>query len=314
MGDKTIPGVDDFTNANFIDSLMNSENGQVKQASAGAGDYIRDKLRESAVFPNIIPPVNKNYDQLTYYPGEELGVVVDEYEPGSASSMGVPFGGAASSIQFRGIRFTTGFGKEVTAEYTKLIDELAGYTMDLRQVVTDNALKDMDNRQDGTFFASIDTLCGSSTGVGLSGAQQHFAYQGQVSRRSYADALNNLTRLDVPQGVWVIADVTANEWIGMGREEWGDDFAGDVFRKGLSGAMSKLELVGVPHISTIKRQHVPHRRVYQFTTPQFMGRHYILQGVQMYVERKDDLVRWYATRKYGARIANLRAACIQDWV
>ena len=303
-----------FTNQDFIQSLLDSGNGQVKKASAGATGYIRDHLRESAVFPNIIPPVNVSYSDLDRIPGEELGVMIDEYEPSSPASRSVPFGGAADSVQFRGITFVTYFGKEVTPEFTKLIDELAMYTMDLRQVVTDNALKDLDNRQDTIFFASIDAMVGSHTGTGDSGEQQAFQVNGQLSRQSYKDALNNLIRLDVPNGVWVAAVEFVNEWIGMGRDQWGGDMAQEVFLKGISGAMSKLTLVGVPHIATIKRDAVPHGTVYQFSTPQFMGKHYILQGLQMYVERKDDLVRWYAHRKYGARIANVKSATKQTWV
>lgn len=308
------PQEEQFSNQSFIQSLLDSPNGNVKKASAGATGYIRDHLRESAIFPNILPPTNVTYDDLDRIPGQELGVMIDEYEPSSPASRSVPFGGAADSVQFRGITFVTYFGKEITPEFTKLIDELAMYTMDLRQVVTDNALKDLDNRQDTIFFASVDAMVGSASGVGDSGLQQSFETNGQITRRSYKDALNNLIRMDVPNGVWVLAVETANEWVGMGREEWGGDMAQDVLLKGLSGAMSKLTMVGVPHIATIKRTVVPFNTVYQFSTPQFMGKHYILQGLQMFVERKDDLVRWYAHRKYGARIANVKCATKQRWV
>lgn len=304
----------DFSNADFVQSLLTAPAGTIKKASDGSSDYIRDRLRESAIFPNIITPVPVSYSDLQRWPTSELGVMLDEYEPGNAGSRAVPFGGSPDTVQYRGKVFVTSFGKEVTAEYAKLVDELATYKMDLRQVTTDNALKDLDNRQDTVFFATVDAMVGSPTGVGDSGSQQSFEVQGAISRKSYKDALNNLSRLDVPNGVWVLNQETANEWVGFDHNEWGGPGAEDNFRKGLSGALSKTEILGVPHIVSIKRAIIPFNRVYQFTTQQFLGKHYTLQPPTMYVERKDDMIRWYATRKYGARIANVKGATVQTWV
>lgn len=302
-----------LTDAQFMEALASAGNGEVKVASEDASGMIRDRIRESQLLGNIIPAQKITYSDLTYIPGRELGVMVDNYEPTSPGARTVPFAGAPDTVFFRGQVFVTQFYRETTDEYAKLVDELAGYTQDLRQNVTDLGLKELDNHGDTTLFATCNSIVGSVGGVGSSGLEQNYQITGQINRRSYSAALDHLSTKDLLNGVWVINQETANGFIGFDHDQWGGSEAQEIWKEGM-GAMTKTRFAGVDHLVTIKRTQVPKNVAYQFTIPGFLGKHYILEDVRMHVEKKDDQIRWYASRKAGATIANVKGVCRTAWV
>src|SRR5713226_5781615 len=73
--------------------------------------------------------------------------------------------------------------------------------MDLRQVITDNSLKDMQTEEDGKFVAMIDTIVGSTSGVGSAGVQQNFNISGGITRDTYVEALSKLEDQNLNNGI-----------------------------------------------------------------------------------------------------------------
>ena len=290
----------------LIDEFAEAPQGEIKNASAAGTNMIRRKIRENGFLRRILPPENKTNEDLDRVVDHDRPLIIEEMEPSSKGAKSMPFGDSAESQSFYGNKFQVVFNQITTPEFTKDINELRTYRGDVRQVVTDNALKDVQTEEDGQFIAGVDTTCGSSSGVGLAGVQQSFLIPGGITRDNYVDALSKLEDLDLNNGVFLMNRKTAKQFLKWTRDEIGGDLAQDLFKEGLS-ALQEATIMGVKHIFTIKRNLVADNIVYMFGEPNFLGKFYILQDLCMFVEKKKDILRFSARETIGTSIANVNA-------
>lgn len=300
-------------NRKLLDAINESPDGYLKSASEAASSMIRRKLRENGFARAIIPHKQVSNEDLTYLPDTELPVVVEEMEPDSPGAKSITFNDSADTATYRMDKFVVYFAKIVTREFTKNVDELRTYKSDLRGVITDNSLKDMQTEEDGRFIKTIDTIVGSATGVGQSGFQQNFELQGDITRDTYVEILSHLEDRRLNNGVFLMNRRTAKKFLKWDRTEIGGDLAQDLFKDGLT-SLNEGKIMGIRHIFTIKDELVPNQVVYQFAEPNYLGRAYILQNTTMYVEKKKDILRFSAMEKIGITVANVAGAAKSKFI
>ena len=112
---------------------------------------------------------------------------------------------------------------------------------DLRQVVTDNALKDISAEEDGQFIAACNTICGPNNGVGTSGVQQNFLIPGAITRESYTNVLNYIENNNLNNGCILMNRRTAKEFLKFDRSEIGGDLSEAMFKEGLTALFVLLK-------------------------------------------------------------------------
>ena len=61
------------------------------------------------------------------------------------------------NLYIRGPRYLVMMDRIVTPRFTKDVDELRTWIMDIRQVLSDNAIKDMLAEEDGKFITAVNT-------------------------------------------------------------------------------------------------------------------------------------------------------------
>jgi hypothetical protein len=294
-------------NEAFIRIVEGAGDGHVKGASAKGGNYVRYRLRENGFFRNILPTEPITDDQFDRQLDYDEPVKIEDMEPESPMAKSVPFNDTPDLQPFRGRRFAVRFAKITTPEFLKNIDELRTYEMDLRQVITDNALKDMETEEDARFIATVDRVVGPSTGNGLAGVPQNHEIVGRIVRPSYKNILHHLQDLDLNNGMFLLNRHTAVEFLGWDHDEWGGPGSETMMTEGLRG-LPKNAPFGVPHLYTIKRAIIPDYVVYQFAEKSYMGKAYQLQEPTMYVKKEKDIIRFCAQEKLGFTIANVRSA------
>lgn len=293
-------------NDRLWEQFSQAEDGLLKNASEATSKYVKRQLREDGFARLIFDFESVTDAELTKYPDTELPVVIGEMEPDSPGAATVPFNDGPAGSPFRGDNFITYFSKITTPEFYKNIDELRTYRMDLRGVVSDNAIKDISVEEDGRLIKTVDNIIGSAAGVGESGVRQNFEIAGDVTRVNYKNVLKHLSRRNLPVGVFLINTNTATEFVGWDRTEIGGDLAERIFNDGVS-AIEKAKILGVRHIMTIKRDLVPDNVVYEFAPQNYLGKAYILRDVTMYVKKERDIIRFSAEEKIGVTIANVAA-------
>ena len=264
-------------NARLLAAIDDSPNGEIKSASAAGTNMIRRRIREEGFLRRIIPPQTVTNDDLNRVLEHDRPLIIEDMEPGQRGSKSIPFGDAADTEPYYGNKYAVYFNPITTPEFTKDINELRTYRMDLRQVVTDNALKDIETEEDTQFINNVNTICGPSNGVGASGFQQNFVLTGGFERDTYVNVLNGLEDLYLNNGVVLMNRHTAKGFLKWGRDEIGGDLAEKLLQEGLT-ALTEAKLYGVKHLFTIKRTLVPDNTVFVFAEPNFLGKFYELHN------------------------------------
>lgn len=291
-------------NRELVESLVNAPNGPIEKLAAPASKMIRRQIREDGFLRKILEPKFVTNDDLDRVVNHDRPVIIEDMEPASKGAITAPFNVSGDAEQYYGNKFEVQFHQIKTPKWTKNVNELRTYRMDLRQVITDNSLKDIQTVEDGSLIKVVDRIVGSPTGVGMSGRQQHFVVNGGITRNSYVEITKILERHRLNNGTFLMNRATAKEFNKWSRNEIGGDLAEETFKKGLKG-IGDSRIFGERHIFTIKDELVPDGVVYLFTEPEFLGRFYILQDVTMYVEKREDIITMNATETVGLTIANL---------
>jgi hypothetical protein len=291
-------------NRELLEAIQDSPDGILKQASTASSNMIRRKIRENGFARSIIPPKPVGNEDLDRLPDTDLPVIIEDMEPLSPGAKSISFDDTADTAFYKGDKFVVYFDQITTPEFTKNINELRTYKMDLRAVITDNSLKDMQRTEDSRFIKAVDRIVGSTSGVGLSGVQQNFEIEGTITRDTYQETLSILENMDLNNGVFLMNRKTAKSFLGWNRTEIGGDLSQELFTDGLN-ALKEAKIHGVRHLFTIKRDLVPDNVVYLFTEPDYLGRWYSLQDTTMYVEKKKDILRFSAKETLGVAIANV---------
>lgn len=289
----------------LFDAINNADDGILKNASEAANQMIRRRLRENGFSRLILPFRTVSDSDLNYLPDTELPVIVEEMEPDSLGAKSIPFNDTADTEFYRGDKFVVYFCKITTPEFVKNVDELRTYRNDLRQVVTDNSLKDIHTEEDGRTINEVDQIVGTAGAAdGAADVQQNFEIAGGITRSNYKEILNHLEDRELNNGLFLMNRHTAKEFLEWDRSEIGGDLAESLMKEGMS-ALQEAKIFGVRHAFTMKRDLVPDNVVYQFAEPNFLGRAYVLQDVTMYVEKKKDILRFSAHEKIGLTFANV---------
>jgi len=291
-------------NARILAAIDDSPNGEIKSASTAGTNMIRRRIREEGFLRRIIPPQTVTNDDLNRVLQHDRPLIIEDMEPGQRGSKSIPFGDAADTVPYYGNKYAVYFNPITTPEFTKDINELRTYRMDLRQVVTDNALKDIETEEDTQFINTVNAITGPSNGVGASGVQQNFVLTGGFERDTYVNVLNGLENVYLNNGVILMNRNTAKGFLKWGRDEIGGELAEELFKKGLT-ALTEATIFGVKHLFTIKRNLVPDGVVYTFAEPNYLGKFYELQQTCMFIEKKKDILRVSARETIGVTVANV---------
>ena len=311
----------DVLNREIIDAISGADEGNIKSASTAGSNMIRRRIREDGFARNIITPKTVTNDMLDRVPEHDRPVMIEDMEPDSKGAKSIPFGDSADTEFYYGTKYLCVFNAITTPEFTKDINELRTYKMDLRRVITDNALRDIQTEEDTRFIEVINTVTGAFPGSqngqqsGQAGHQQAYHYakvSNDITRKAYVECLSSLENQNLNNGVFLMNRKTAKEFLKMDRSEAGGDLSQELFTSGLK-ALSEATVFGVRHLFTIKADLVPNDEVYHFAEPEFLGRFYTLQDPTMYVEKKKDILRFSARETISVTIANLSGVARSKW-
>jgi hypothetical protein len=288
------------------------ETGMEKTAQDAVNEYIRVRMREDGFLRRIIPPVQITNDELDRQVDTDKPVKIVDKEPQSPAAISVPFATLPMNRYIRGPRFRVMFDRIMTPKFTKDIDELRTYDMDIRQILSDNSIKDMLAEEDGKFITTLNTLLvGQDSTVPETGSVQWKSIAGGVTRDTIAEAMKIMpsTPNHLNTATVLVNNVTIWDVVKWGRDEVGGDLAQELMQNGFA----ERELFGVRWIVTIKRDLVPDNSIFMFAEPKFLGKFYVLEDTTMYIDRKAFMLEFFAYESIGACVANVAAVARADF-
>jgi hypothetical protein len=275
--------------------------GMEKRALDAVVDYTRYRMREEGFYRRILPPIMVSNDDLDQQVDTDKPVKIIEREPDSPAAISIPFATLPMNLYVRGQKYRVTFDRIVTPRFTKDVDELRTYRMDIRQILSDNAIKDMLAEEDRKFIDACNAAMGgaANTTVSQSGLVQWETIYGGITRDTLQDAFKilprTISRLEV--GTCLINNLTIRELMKFGREEMGGDFSQDVFKNGWTeqNFMNATD------------------SIFMFADPKFVGKNFILEDTTLYIDRKAYMLEFFAYETLGGAIGNTNAIARVDF-
>lgn len=285
----------------------------MKEAIDAVNDFTRTKMREDGFLRRIMPPIPISNEELDRTVTTDKPVKVVDKEPDSPAAISIPFATLPLNIWIRGPRYLVMMDRIVTPRFTKDVDELRTWIMDIRQVLSDNAIKDMLAEEDGKFITAVNTaLVGAGLTVPTSGTVQHETLVGGITRDTLWDMMkimpNTPSSLEVH--TCLLNNITIKEVAKFGRTEMGGDMSQDIMQNG----WSEQNFMGVRWIITIKKTLVPTNTIYNFSDPKFIGKNYQLEDVTMYIRREAYMLEFFAYETAGATLGHTSGLTRADFV
>lgn len=286
-----------------FDKLSSRDPGLIKEAEDAVNDFTRTKMREDGFYRRIMPPIPITNDELDRQVDTDKPVKVVDKEPDSPAAISIPFATLPTNLYIRGPRYRVMFDRIATPRFTKDVDELRTWIMDIRQVLSDNAIKDMLAEEDGKFLRAVNTaLVGAGLTVPTSGTVQHEQIAGGITRDTLWDSLKVMPNTPSNLEVHVVLcnNITIKEVGKFTHNEMGGTLAEDIMKNG----WSLQKFMGVSWIVTIKKGLVATNTMYHFADPKFIGKSYVLEDTTMYIRREAYMLEFFAYETMGGTIGH----------
>jgi len=275
----------------FINKI---ENGMIKEAEVTASSYIRKVMREEGFLRKILTPIQITDDQLDRDVNSDKPKIIVDKEPDSKATF-IPFRGKADNRYYTGEKFEVFFDVIESDHFEKDIFELKTYNNDIRQIIKDNVVKDMQTVEDGRFIQAVDNL--------VSGTANEVTISGGITSPNLAEAEKVLARVKLPNGVMLMNSVTEKEMLKFPATSIGDTVAS---KRHLDG-FQEGKVHGIRTLVTIKQELVADNVIYFFAPEEFLGKFFILQDATFYIEHKGHKVSFYTYESIGVGLANVNA-------
>lgn len=294
----------------LIDDILDSEDGVVKKASAATSKATRTQIREEGFQRAILSFDMITNEDLDYFGDSDLPGVWFELEPDSPPARMIPYNDTPNTFAYRAEKYVVLITVVTTEEATKNVNHLRNYKTDIRQIVNDNMLRDIHTAEDTGFISEVDRIVGASATAYATvesadpGAYQHVNMGAATfNRQGMKRAVSYLIERQLPVGVFLVNQRTANEFLGWGREEMGGDLSQDLARKGLK-ALETFEMFGIPFVSTIKNNLIANGVMYQFAPKDFLGNALMLEDITVTIKKEYDVIRMRAQEQVGLTFGN----------
>jgi hypothetical protein len=288
-------------NAQFINQAFMSklDAGLEKEAGVAMSAFVRQKLREEGFTRKILEPTMVSAAELDRQLTEEPTVIVEK-EPDSVAA-NLPFLGRPEPRYFTGLRYPVTFHKIQSAEFKKSKFELATYRTDIRTVLQENSVKDLQKQEDENFYNSILAVAQANGKM--------YSVTGGFSVSNLMEGVKYLTKNQVPVGSILMTQSMYADLIKQPSTQFGSPLASGL----ASGERSLDNFFGFKIITTNKNDILPDNRVLFFTAPQYLGQFYILQDATVFLKTEADMVSFTTYSAPGIGIGNINGVVSLDF-
>ncbi len=305
-----------------------SDPGAKSKIAARFGGYIRDRLREASYTEKVLPPENVDRSQCQVSPNHDSLVKIEYLEPKSRA-MVVTFRGMPRAQFIRGQKVEVPFITIMSDMFQKPEQEFLAYAFPIGKVIEQNAVRDIGEVQDREFTIHIEAavqalqteanggvvteLSGSTVQAGT--VVEFSVTKGELARAATTDdgVVRPIQRPDVVRLMKLLdGNRLESDLILLTSQDWDDILQWTVEDQGdkvqsetvVQGWKYNL-LLGKRYVRTIKTDILRAGNVYCFTSPDFLGRFYVLNNVKFYIDKVINLVKFVAWKDIGMSIVNI---------
>lgn len=296
----------------LFEDLVSGDPVRVKKAADVSSDFTRIMLRDEGQFRRILTMQMARNEDLDRSAETVKPQIVVDLEAPSPAAISVPFSTWPDAWVIRGRRYRVTFHRIQSFRFEADVDDLRTWEMDIRQVISDNAAKDIMAEEDGNFLRAVNlAIVGPNLVVPTSGVVQ-YATLGPITRDSLIDGLAVLqqTPSNLPPAKILLNHITNLQIMKLDLIEWGGGTQAADF---LQNGWSLQRFLNAEWLVTIKKGLVPSGTMYYFAEEKFLGKSYALEDATMYVHHEGPHIDWYIYETIGSTIGNTNAVARVDY-
>ena len=285
-----------FLNQSFLDKL---DQGMEKEAGVAMSAFVRQKLREDGFTRKILPPTMITAAELDRQLTEEPTVIVEK-EPDSVAA-NLPFLSQAQPRYFTGVRYPVTFQKIQSAEFKKSKFELATYRTDIRTVLQENSVKDLQKQEDQNFYSNILAVAQANASV--------YNIGGGFSIVNMMSAVKALVAKQVPVGQILMTQSMYADYIKQPATTIGSELTSQL----VAGEKTLDNFYGFKILVTNKNDILPDNQIVIFTAPQYLGQSYLLQDATVFLKTEADIVSFTTYEALGTGLGNINGVVVANF-
>lgn len=285
-----------FINQSFVDKI---DQGMTKEAGAALSAFVRQKLREDGFTRKILTPVSITASELDRQLSEEPQVIVEK-EPDSVAA-NLPFLSRAEVRYFTGSRYAVTFQKIASQEFKKSKFELATYRTDIRTVLQENSVKDLQTQEDQNFYNNVLNVATANSNV--------FTVSGGFTVPNLMAGIKNLINKKLPVGCILMTQSMYADLLSQPATQIGGAAASEQFR----GQTALDNFFGYKIITTNKSDILPNNQAIVFAPQEYYGQFYELQAPTVFLKTEQDIISFNSYEAVGAGIGNVNGAVVLNF-
>lgn len=285
-----------FLNQSFLDKI---DQGMTKEASAAMSAFVRQKLREDGFTRKIMNPVQITASELDRQLTEEPTVIVEK-EPDSVAA-NMPFLGQGQIRYFKGPRYAVTFQKIESDTFTKSKFELATYRTDIRTVLQENSVKDLQEQEDKNFYNNIVSVATTNSNV--------YTIAGGFTVPNLMAGVKKMLVKRLPIGCILMTQSMYADLLAQPATTIGSGVAGDLY----TGQRSLDNFFGYKIITTNKHDILPANRAIVFAPQEYLGQMYSLQDATVFLKTEADQIEFRTYSVSGVGLGNVNGAVVLDF-
>ena len=285
-----------FLNQSFLDKI---DQGMTKEAGIAMSAFVRQKLREDGFTRKILEPLMVTAADLDRQTTEEPTIIVEK-EPDSIAAS-IPFQARPEIRYFTGPRYAVTFQKVESQEFKKSKFELATYRTDIRTVLQENSVKDIQRQEDLTFYNAVNTIATANNNV--------FNIAGGFTVQTLMNGIKNLLANQLPVGVVLMTQQMYADLLKQPATQVGSPLASTLMK----GEATLDNFFGFKIVTTNKNDILPSNQAIVFAPPQYLGQMYLLQDAMVFLKTEADLITFLTYEAVGIGIGNVNGAVVLNF-
>jgi hypothetical protein len=314
-------------NQQVLHDLQHSPAAHTKIAAYMA-TAVRDKLREVSFWERIMPPEEVQASECQVSSNHDGLIKMVSVLPNSRAAV-MNWSGSPDVTYLRGPRVEASFFTIMSDMFQKDENEFLAYDYNLAQVVQDNSVRDMAaayDREGLTYCESAvqamqaEANGGTVVSLNASGIQgglveEYSIVKGEIARTSLTDdgIVHSWQKPDIARLMKVLdGRELETKRVLVGKTDmismltWTVEDNGDKVQSETVVNGYKYNVVmGLEIVQTIKTDVLRPGNIYAFTTPDFLGRAFILNRPKFWIDKVIRTLKFVAWKDVGCVIANI---------
>ncbi len=286
-----------FMNQSFIDKI---DQGLVKEAGAAMSAFVRQKLRETGFTRKILTPQMITASDLDRGLDDQPRVIIEKEPDSTAATMSLS--GQPTVRYFKGARYEVPFYKIQSERFTKSKFELATYRTDIRNILQENSVKDVQKQEDENFFAGLKAIQENVRGQAI------LSTTGDRVTDRVMSLIQTLVKDHQKPGKILMSHALYLQMLREPATQLGDAVAAKHFNTGSMDSFYGFEIITTIKgdiLSSVEGQNLGDV-VAVFAPEEYLGQFYSLQEPTVFLKAEADMIEFQIYESIGIGIGNAK--------